>query len=643
MKDLEKVVTGIIFFLFLGGILLLSDLSNRKHFRSNSNVKFKIAIVHWIDISTLENVEKGIFKSLEDNGLTIDKNFQADIYKASGDISMLNSILKQIQSQNYNLLFVSCTPALQAAINTIKDIPVIFTAVADPILAGAGTDFQHHKKNITGVSVNCDFERMCSLITEIAPQIKTLGTIYCPGEIISVKFKEEFEKVASRHGLNVKFFPVNNSTELPDAVLGMTNSSIDAVCQMGDNIMASGVSTLIKGIVNTNIPYFDFNKRPKGSKMESIAQIDVDYYQNGYDAGIQAIDILLNNKNPENIPFQAPSKTYLEINPEKAKQHGIVFNERILKSADLIFGQKEKFNPAVNIAMVHYVSSPDCDDVTKGILARLKEKGHALNDDFTFDEYNANADFGTLNTIVKVVAEKKYDLIFSTVLAATMALSSNIKDVPILFTVVADPVGNGLGVSYIEHQPNITGIDGLSYTDRGLELISTYLPDIKTVATLYCPGEMASLSGLKELEKSCKSKNINLISLPVNSVSEVVDATTLLCMKNIDAICQLPDNCTIPGFASMVKVTRTQKIPLFCFISSQVEMGAIAAVAGDYLQQGYEIADIGIEVINGKSTAEIPFSRIKFIRTVINPEAANAYGLETPKSMYESADQIIKK
>jgi putative ABC transport system substrate-binding protein len=377
--------------------------------------------------------------------------------------------------------------------------------------------------------------------------------------------------------------------------------------------------------------------------MESIAQIDVDYYQNGYDAGLQAIDILLNNKNPEYIPFQAPSKTYLEINPEKAKQHGIVFNDRILKSADLIFGQKEKFNPAVNIAMVHYVSSPDCDDVTKGILARLKEKGHALNDDFTFDEYNANADFGTLNTIVKVVAEKKYDLIFSTVLAATMALSSNIKDVPILFTVVADPVGNGLGVSYIEHQPNITGIDGLSYTDRGLELISTYLPDIKTVATLYCPGEMASLSGLKELEKSCKSKNINLISLPVNSVSEVVDATTLLCMKNIDAICQLPDNCTIPGFASMVKVTRTQKIPLFCFISSQVEMGAIAAVAGDYLQQGYEIADIGIEVINGKSTAEIPFSRIKFIRTVINPEAANAYGLETPKSMYESADQIIKK
>ena len=70
-------------------------------------------------------------------------------------------------------------------------------------------------------------------------------------------------------------------------------------------------------------------------------------------------------------------------------------------------------------------------------------------------------------------------------------------------------------------------------------------------------------------------------------------------------------------------------------------MGAIAAIAGDYLQQGREIADISIEVINGKSPADIPFSRIKQIRTVINPDAAKAYGLTTPASVYEIADQVI--
>nr|MDA3817405.1 ABC transporter substrate binding protein [Prolixibacteraceae bacterium] len=158
---------------------------------------------------------------------------------------------------------------------------------------------------------------------------------------------------------------------------------------------------------------------------------------------------------------------------------------------------------------------------------------------------------------------------------------------------------------------------------------------------LFCPGEMASVSGLKELEKSCKARNIKIESIPVNTASEVADATQLLCSKNIDAICQLPDNCTIPGFASMVKITRKEQTPLFCFITSQVEMGAIAAIAGDYMQQGHEIADIGIRVLNGESPENIPFSRIKTIEKVINPAAAKAYGLKTPENLLKTADKII--
>jgi putative ABC transport system substrate-binding protein len=153
---------------------------------------------------------------------------------------------------------------------------------------------------------------------------------------------------------------------------------------------------------------------------------------------------------------------------------------------------------------------------------------------------------------------------------------------------------------------------------------------------------MASVSALKALEKSCKNRGINLIAVPVNAVSEVVDATILLCMKNVDAISQVPDNITIPGFSSMVKITRKYKIPLFCYVSSQVEMGAVAAIAGDFTQQGREIADISFEVIKGKSPAEIPFSRIKQIRTVINPKAATLYGLKTPQALFDRAEHSSK-
>jgi ABC-type uncharacterized transport system substrate-binding protein len=291
--------------------------------------------------------------------------------------------------------------------------------------------------------------------------------------------------------------------------------------------------------------------------------------------------------------------------------------------------------------MVHYVSSPDCDNVDKGIIERFKELGYKKDNDYIFEPYNANADIATLNNIANQVSKKDYDLIFVTVLAATQAMVSKIKDTPILFTVVADPVGNKLGKSYTNHIPNITGIDGMSYTNQGVDLLLKHLPGAKRLGVLFCPGEMASVSGLKELEKSCHERNIELVSIPVNTISEVADATRLLCSKNIDAICQLPDNCTIPAFSSMVKITRIEKMPLFCFITSQVEMGAIAAIAGDYRQQGHEIADVGIQVLNGKSPDDIPFSRIKTIETVINPGAAKAYGINTPKELMKIADKII--
>ncbi len=301
------------------------------------------------------------------------------------------------------------------------------------------------------------------------------------------------------------------------------------------------------------------------------------------------------------------------------------------------------FQPPVRMAIVHYVLSPDCEDVTSGILQRFKELGHLRNNDFSLDEYIANADAATLNNIVRVVSEKKYDLIFSTILATTQALSKQIKDVPILFSIVADPVGNGLGKSYGEHIPNLTGIDGMSFTDEGIQLVKKYIPEIKTAGTLYNPGEMAAISSLRELARSCRENGIQLISVPTNSVTEVTDATMNLCRGKVDAICQIPDNCTIPGFSGMVKVTRKERVPLFCFISSQVKLGAIAAVAGDYVQQGKEVADVAVEVVRGKSPSGIPFSRLKYIRTVINPNAAEAYGLTTPEELLKTADMIIRE
>ncbi len=334
MNKVAKIFMPLLFLLTTGAILLLSDLSNRKGLEKKGDDHY-IAIIHWLHASFTEKIDSGIYHGLAENQLIIGKNLTLSSYNASGDISLLTSIIQQVKNQRPDLIFTSCTPVLQKAVNEIKEIPVVYTAVADPVLAGAGTDAENHIENITGISVACDFETMCDLIATCAPEIKILGSLFCPGEIISVKFKDDFTTIAARYGLQVKFFPANSASELPEAVLSMVNSNIDAVCQMGDNLLSSGISTLIKGVVDARLPYFEFNQRPTGTPMEGLIEIDVDYVQNGYDAALLAADILTKGNNPGDIPFQKPSRPFILINPAKAKQFGIEFTEAVEQKATI--------------------------------------------------------------------------------------------------------------------------------------------------------------------------------------------------------------------------------------------------------------------------------------------------------------------
>jgi ABC-type uncharacterized transport system substrate-binding protein len=642
---IKKIANGVAAIFIIAAILLISDLNNRENegkrsSNLNKDKSYKLCFVHYSENAISEDAEKGVRDELKNQGLIEGENYTLKVLSAQGDMGQLNSIAETVASEKWDIVFTASTPTLQVFAKKITNSPIVFTNAGDPIGAGVGESFEKHLPNLTGICTLSDFDGMAKMLVESMPQIKSIGTIYTPGEINSVKYVDELKIAASKKGLNVVTIPANSVTEVSDASLSIVGKNVDAIVQIADNLTANCCESIIKEANNHNIPYFGFisSQLEKGA----VATLARDYHQAGVDAARLAFKIL-SGKSPGEIPIQYVSQTIVAVNTEVVKHYKLKIPEKyFINQTKKTVGEKKLFDHPIRIAMVHYAFSVDCNDVTVGLLKRLNQTGHVQNGDFTFDEYNANADITTLNNIVDAVANKKYDLIFSTVLASTQALTSKITDVPILFTVVADPVGNGLGSSYSSHKPNITGIDGMSYTDKGIELLKKYMPDAKNIGLLYCPGEMASISGLKELERSCKENKMNLISIPVNSVSEVSEATATLCSKHVDAICQMPDNCTIPSFASMVKITRAQKVPLFCYITSQVEMGAVAAIAGDFTQQGEEIADIGIEVINGKSPADIPFRKLSQIKTVINTEAAKAYGLETPKELLNSIVQIVE-
>ena len=296
-------------------------------------VKLKIVLVQYSDSPLSELSRKGIDDGLAQAGLIADKDFTMKVYNAQGDIGTLNMIFDAILSDKPGLVFVTSTPTLQMAVRKIKDIPVVFSVVADPVLAGAGKSFTDHLPNITGISTLSDVGGMVALVKIIYPGIKKMGTIYSPGEINSVRNMEDLKKHAEPEGIELVTVPVNSSAETLDATMALIASRPSIVCQIVDNLTSGSISSIIKICSEHQIPLFGFvsDQAEKGA----MVVLSRDYYQSGLDA-VRLAKKILDGKSPGEIPFEYVSKTNILINPAAAARYNITIPPEILKRENVI-------------------------------------------------------------------------------------------------------------------------------------------------------------------------------------------------------------------------------------------------------------------------------------------------------------------
>ena len=317
-------------FLGLITILLIFSACNSP---KTAAVNLKIAVVQYSDSPLSELSLKGIKDGLSLVGLTADKDYKMKVYNAQGDIGTLNMIFDAVLNERPRLIFVTSTPTLQVAVNKIKDIPIVFSCIADPLIAGAGKSFEDHLPNVTGISTLSDVGGMVALIKLISPGMKKIGTIYSPGEINSVRNMEDLKKHAELEGIELVTMPVNTSVEIIDATMSLIASQPSIVCQIVDNLTSVSIPSIIKICRDHNIPVFGFvsDQAEKGA----VVVISRDYVQAGIDAARLAGQIL-DGKSPGEIPFEFVSKTNILINPAEAARYNIIIPQEILSRENVI-------------------------------------------------------------------------------------------------------------------------------------------------------------------------------------------------------------------------------------------------------------------------------------------------------------------
>ncbi len=638
---IKKLANGILALVFVASILLFSDLNNRvvtkvekKQFTENPDLMaepgrhYKIGLTYFAPELSFEMTLNGLWKGLSELGFVKDSNLSVIAQHANGEMANLQPIHLNMDNKDVDLILVTSTPGITAALSTVKNHPIVFTLSYTPLEAGAGSSYTDHLPNITGVGSFPPVEKTMDFIREVIPETKRIGTLYNSSEINSSKVMEKARNYLAGSSVELVETTITSSSEVYQAISSLCMRKVDAVWITGDNTAMQAFQGIAKVCDENNIPLIVNDN--EFIKEGATAAVGISWYQTGYHTA-SYIARVLNGENPANIPIENYAEELIDFDKEKAAKTGMKIPEKYMTSISQLKGKNFRF------CLVQYNDSPISEFVENGLRDELSRIGFEEGNDYTLKSYNAQGDISTLNSIVETISSDKWDMIFLSSTPTAQAVSKKIKTMPVVFTNVGDPVRAALGNSFEDHLPNFTGISTMSDFEGMVKLVKETIPGVSTIGTIFTPGEINSVAYKERLETAAQKYNLKLISIPANTVTEVADAAMALSNSGINAITQIADNLTASCGSSIIKIANDKNIPYFGFLENQSEQGAVATVSRDYYYAGVEAVGLAVEVLNGKSPKDIPYRFVSRTNIKVNAEAENHFNLKIPEK-YKSSN-----
>ncbi len=318
--------------------LLLLPLSLIVCGRKDHENLYTIGIFQFNDAPHLNDVRKGVVRALWDNGLQDGVNIRLEIRNGNGSTPEVQMIAQEFVEMKVDMIVALSTPCLQAALIATHEIPIIFSSVANPYLAGAGKSADDHMNSVTGVESRGPIRQSLEFIREILPGARRIGTLWTPSEINSEYYLELTREEARRIGLEVVDVPIANKSQVLHSAQLLINKKIDAIYQISDNTINESFQDVGNVAEENSIPLF--GGFLLSTRLGACAALGWDFFEMGYKAGEIAIQVK-NGAKPADIPIQSMSKVRIHLNPHAAEKQGIRFSDELLKKADEILDSEQ--------------------------------------------------------------------------------------------------------------------------------------------------------------------------------------------------------------------------------------------------------------------------------------------------------------
>lgn len=312
--------------------LLFGTLSCSKKNAEKSGKKVKIGIAKIVQHVALDSVEQGIIDYLAENGVEA----EYDLQNANGDVNTAAQIALKYKDEKVDVAVGIATPVALALANTIKDIPVVFGTITDPLGAGLVTTLEHGEGNVTGMSDAIPTEQHIEMFKEIAG-IKTLGYIYTSNEANSISSLELVKNACQKFGISLVTQAITNSSEVKQAAETIIDR-VDGIYLTTDNTVFSALSSLIQVFDKARKPIFSGDVTGAMTGGCAIAS-GFNYYKAGRATGEMVLQILNGKKTSEMaVRFMTEPEDFdLLFDLDAAKKCGITIPEKYLNAASMIF------------------------------------------------------------------------------------------------------------------------------------------------------------------------------------------------------------------------------------------------------------------------------------------------------------------
>lgn len=294
----------------------------------------KIGVTQIVEHPALDASRKGFIDALKSKGFEEGKNVEIDFQNAQGEPATAQTIAQNFVAKKKDLILAIATPSAQAAFNATKNIPILITAVTDPVKAGLVKTLDKPETNVTGTSDNVPIEKQFELLKQLVPDSKKVGILFNTSEANSEIQVEAAKKAAPSFGLEILTTGVTNVNEIPQA-LDTLLGKIDVLYVPTDNLVVSSMPIISSQCFKKNLPIIGSERGQV--EAGALATTGIDYYKLGFQTGLSAVEVL-NGKSPKDIPVTTLKDMQLVINTDAAKKLNINIPTELNSKAEKITG-----------------------------------------------------------------------------------------------------------------------------------------------------------------------------------------------------------------------------------------------------------------------------------------------------------------